>query len=70
MIAVRLDKETENRLAKLAKQTGRTKSYYLREALHEYLQDMEDYYLGMGILKEGGRLYTAAEAKRELGLND
>ena len=68
MIAVRLDKETEERLAKLAKQTGRTKSFYMREALLEHLEEMEDYYLGMGVLKEDGRLYTASEAKRELGL--
>ncbi len=68
MIAVRLDKETEERLAKLAKQTGRTKSFYMREALLEHLEAMEDYYLGMGVLKEDGRLYTASEAKRELGL--
>ena len=40
----------------------------MREALLEHLEEMEDYYLGMGVLKEDGRLYTASEAKRELGL--
>ena len=27
------------------RQTGRTKTYYAREAICEYLEDLEDYYL-------------------------
>jgi len=68
MTAVRLDEATEKRLTRLAKATGRTKSYYLRKALEEHLQDMEDYYMGMKVLENPGRIYTAEEAKRELGL--
>jgi RHH-type rel operon transcriptional repressor/antitoxin RelB len=45
MLAVRLPEEVEDRLEKLAKKTGRTKSYYVRQAILEYLEDMEDYYL-------------------------
>ena len=45
MVAVRLNKETENRLAFLAKKTGRTKSFYIRQALEEHLEEMEDAYL-------------------------
>jgi RHH-type rel operon transcriptional repressor/antitoxin RelB len=41
MIAVRLPKEIEERLERLAKQTGRTKTYYVREAITEHLEDME-----------------------------
>ena len=68
MTTVRLDESTEKRLTRLAKATGRTKSYYLRKALLEHLQDMEDYYMGMKVLETPGRIYTAEEAKRELGL--
>lgn len=45
MIAVRLPSEVESRLADLARKTGRTKSFYVREAILEYLDDLEDLYL-------------------------
>lgn len=68
MTAVRLDPDTEKRLALLAKKTGRTKSFYLRKALQDHLEDMEDYYLGMLAIEKTKRVYTKQEAKRELGL--
>ena len=34
----------EKRLARLAKKTGRTKTFYAREAILAYLEDMEDIY--------------------------
>lgn len=43
-ITVRLGAEVEKRLADLAKLTGRTKTYYIRQALEEKLDDMEDLY--------------------------
>lgn len=45
MIAVRLPEEIEQRLDALAKATGRSKSYYVREAILEHLDDLEDLYL-------------------------
>jgi len=45
MLAVRLPAEIEARLGHLALTTGRTKSYYVREAILEYLDDLEDLYL-------------------------
>ena len=45
MLALRLPEEMEARLNNLAKATGRSKSYYVREALVEYLDDLEDIYL-------------------------
>jgi RHH-type transcriptional regulator, rel operon repressor / antitoxin RelB len=68
MLAIRLDPETEERLAKLAKKTGRTKTFYAREAILEYLQDMEDYYLAVDLIQEPGRIYSAEEAKNELDI--
>lgn len=68
MTAVQLDEATEKRLALLAKKTGRTKSYHLRKALEEHLEDMEDYYLAAKALENPGRLYTSEEMERELGL--
>ena len=45
MLALRLPEDIEKRLAALAKKTGRTKSFYAREAIIEKLEDLEDYYL-------------------------
>lgn len=42
MLAIRLTPSIEKRLDRLAKKTGRTKTYYAREALLAFLQDMED----------------------------
>ena len=51
MLAIRLPAEVEKRLEKLAKKTGRTKSYYVRQAIIEYLEDLEDFYLAEERLK-------------------
>ncbi len=45
MFACRLPPEIEERLARLSKATGRTRSYYVREALIQHLDDLEDVYL-------------------------
>jgi RHH-type transcriptional regulator, rel operon repressor / antitoxin RelB len=45
MLALRLPPDIEARLEVVAKRTGRTKSFYAREAILEYLEDLEDLYL-------------------------
>lgn len=42
MLAIRLPEEIEARLAALAAKSGRTKTYYVREAILKYLEDLED----------------------------
>lgn len=72
--AIRLPDETHARLHALAAKTGRTATYYIREAIEEHLDDLEDLYLAeqaIGRLKRGeSRTYTLEEAERELGLDD
>jgi RHH-type rel operon transcriptional repressor/antitoxin RelB len=46
MLALRLPDDIEKRLDNLAKRTGRSKSYYAREAIVEHIEDLEDIYLG------------------------
>lgn len=45
MLALRLPPDLEARLDALAKKTGRTKSFYAREAIIEHIEDLEDVYL-------------------------
>ncbi|KXF76787.1 hypothetical protein ATN84_12265 [Paramesorhizobium deserti] len=54
MLALRLPPEIEKRLDELARKTGRTKSYYAREAILEHIDDLEDLYLAEQRVKEDG----------------
>ena len=45
MVAIRLPQELEARLNALALKTGRTKSFYIRQALEEHLEELEDAYI-------------------------
>jgi len=45
MLAIRLPADVEARLDAIAKATGRTKTFYAREAILEHLDDLEDLYL-------------------------
>src|SRR6267143_1605992 len=51
MLTLRLPPSIEKRLEKLARRTGRTKTYYVREAILEHLEDLEDMYLAEGALE-------------------
>jgi len=51
MLAIRLPHSIEKRLEKLARRTGRTKTSYVREAILEHLEDLEDMYLAEGALE-------------------
>jgi RHH-type transcriptional regulator, rel operon repressor / antitoxin RelB len=44
MLAIRLPEIIEKRLDRLAKRTGRTKTFYAREAILAHLDDLEDLY--------------------------
>ena len=46
LLTARIPDDLGKRLEYLAQRTGRTKAFYLRKALEETLEDMEDAYLG------------------------
>jgi len=72
MIAVRLPTEIETRLDALAAATGRTKTFYVREAILKHLDDLEDYYLAAEVVerirKGQERTLSLDEVERQLGL--
>ena len=43
--SIRLPQEVEHRLDVLSEQTGRSKSFYVKEAIFEHLDNLEDIYL-------------------------
>ncbi|MDD3581558.1 MAG: DUF6290 family protein [Desulfobacca sp.] len=73
-LSIRLSEDLERRLDFLARQTGRTKAFYIREAIAEKIDDLEDYYLAADVLerlrKGEERTYTLEEVERDLGLAD
>ena len=68
MIAVRLEPQMEAELANLASETGRSKSYYVKEALTAYLQDRADYLLALAALERLEPRTSLTEVRKELGL--
>ena len=60
MLAIRLPEDLEKRLEALAKRTGRTKTFYARQAIEQHLDDLEDIYLAEQRLTEirAGRTQT------------
>ena len=51
MLILRLPEEIEARLDKLTKRTGRSKTFYVREAILEHLDDLEDLYLAEQVVR-------------------
>ncbi len=72
MLAIRLPVELEQRLAELARKTGRTKTFYARQAIVEYIEDLEDYYLARETMKDFAPSDTIPleTVKQALGLDD
>jgi RHH-type transcriptional regulator, rel operon repressor / antitoxin RelB len=68
MVAVRLDPEMEAALNKLATETGRSKSYYMKEALASFLEDRADYLLALAALERQEPRTNLADLRKELGL--
>ena len=70
MLGVRLSTETEDRLKNLCEKTGRTKSYYAKRAIETFLDDKEDYLMGMAVLEKKEPRISLKDLEKELGLDD
>ena len=72
MLAIRLPEEIETRLTSLAQKTGRTKTYYAREAILIHLEDLEDAYLAeaayLDFKASGEKAIPLEEVMKEYGL--
>jgi RHH-type rel operon transcriptional repressor/antitoxin RelB len=68
MLGVRLEPELEKRLDAIAAKTGRSKSYYVREAIRAMIEDWEDTATAITALENPGRRWSMEEVERELDL--
>jgi RHH-type rel operon transcriptional repressor/antitoxin RelB len=68
MLAIRLPDAIEQRLAALASETGRTKTALAREAILEYIDDLEDYYLAEARARRNRKTIPLEDVERQLGL--
>ena len=70
-LSIRLDDDLAARLERLARLTGRSKSFYVKQAIEHHIEDLEDLYLAQRIAKrvaEGReRLIPLEQIERELG---
>jgi RHH-type rel operon transcriptional repressor/antitoxin RelB len=70
MLAIRLPEQIEQRLADLAAKTGRSKSFYAREAILEHLEELEDAYLATERLKTPAKRWTHEDLEAGLDVGD
>ncbi|QXI28490.1 type II toxin-antitoxin system RelB family antitoxin [Pseudomonas vanderleydeniana] len=74
MLAIRLPQDIENRLEALAAATGRTKTFYARQAILEHIDNLEDIYLAEQRLADvrAGRskTMTLEELEQQYGVED
>jgi RHH-type rel operon transcriptional repressor/antitoxin RelB len=69
MLSIRLDAQTEERINKLSEATKRPKSFFVKEALSNYLDDLEDYYEAMKRKNSNDReLISFEELQKALGV--
>jgi RHH-type transcriptional regulator, rel operon repressor / antitoxin RelB len=70
MLGVRLDHETELRLEHLCEETGHSKSYFVKKAIREFLDDREDYLLGIAALERNESTISLKQLEKDIGLDD
>lgn len=68
MLSVRLPPKLEARLNRLAKRRGRTKAYYSKKAIEEFLEEQEDYFIALSRLEEKLPGIPLEEVVKKLGL--
>ena len=69
MLAIRLPQPIEDRLTALARESGRTKTTLAREAILEYIEDLEDFYLAEARARKNRKTIPLDDVERQLGLD-
>jgi RHH-type rel operon transcriptional repressor/antitoxin RelB len=73
-LSIRLDDDLANRLERLARVTGRSKSFYVKQAIEDHIEDLEDLYIAQKVLERIAdgreRLIPLEDLEREFGMVD
>lgn len=69
MLALRLEKQLEAKLAALAKVRGRSKSEVVREAIVRLIEDQEDLELAAKALRTTRSAKSLRQLRKKLGLD-
>lgn len=73
-VSLRLPDHLGERLAYLAERTGRSKTYYMIEAIQEHIDNLEDIYLAEEVLKRvrrgEERIYSSEEVEAMLNVEN
>jgi RHH-type rel operon transcriptional repressor/antitoxin RelB len=68
-LSIKIKDPILNKLTNLSKRTGRSKSYYVMEALNEHIDDLEDIYLAEKRLEDiragKEKIYSQEEVETE-----
>ncbi|MDE2655078.1 MAG: ribbon-helix-helix protein, CopG family [Gammaproteobacteria bacterium] len=64
MLAVRLPEDIEERIAELASRTGRTKTYYVKEAIMGQIDELEDKYLALDRLENPAKRWSLEDMEQ------
>jgi len=71
-ISIRFSENIENRLNHLARETHRTKTFYIQRAVEDFLEEQEDYFLALAVQERiytgKEKLYSLEEAREILGI--
>lgn len=72
--SVRFSSDIEERLDRLAKETGRAKSFYIKQMVEDNIDAIEDAYLAESILERiragKEKVHTSVSVREQLGLGD
>lgn len=73
-VSLRLPHDLSERLSSLAAQTGRSKTFYMLEAIKQHIDDLEDLYLAeqrlLDISAGRSKTHSLSDVERHLGLAD
>lgn len=69
-VNVRLPDVINEKLDNISKETGRSKSYYIKKCIEEFIEDREDYLLALARLEENNETIPFEEVRKNLGLDD
>ena len=69
VFSMRLEEKLDRKLQRLAKDTERPKSYFIKKALELYLDEYDEYQIALARRADkGDEALTLAQARKALGL--